>query len=147
MKIIIYFLFFVSLVISVNAIDVKIDVKDIFKEGDLIFFDYKINSNKDQEVIFSPHVTCIGGFTTIPGKENVILKTNQAYKGTYKTTKVTEDFDPAQCDAIIDIEPTGSIKQPFKINTLPRFNFEILACKENVILKTNQAYKGTYKIT
>ncbi len=116
--------------LSINiayGLEVMVDVKKSFSEGEMISFDYFLRSDIGEEVEFVPQIICPAAPIAPMQKITATIKPERPYFGSYSDQTVKEWFEPQTCVAQVrvlsPIQKTFS--EEFRINTKPSFDFEI----------------------
>ena len=87
-----------------GLLEVEIDVKSVFYEGDIVRFDYEITTDQDLNTEYTPHIMC----TNIPiapiYKKQIKLIMGESYSGEYVYGVVEEHIDSSNCTATLYIK-------------------------------------------
>jgi len=126
-------LFFLIILPFVCAsLDVEIDVKPEFVIGDRLFFDYTITSTETEDVGYTPYIDCPNMAKPLLGYEVESLDAGVAYTSTYEYGFVTENAEPQECVAFIQIgAPTEQrFEETFNIIAPASIAFRVLICED-----------------
>ncbi|MBW3015260.1 hypothetical protein KY330_02460 [Candidatus Woesearchaeota archaeon] len=115
-------------------ISVNIDVKDEFKVGDTMMFNYSIISDEDLTVSFSPSIMCPSLLLPEYISGPVDILADEPFYAEYVYMEVTGDLQSQTCTASIEIfEPLNLTKvEKFDIKTPPNIDFNINFCKDQL---------------
>lgn len=131
------------------ALTAGISVPPSFSLGQQIYFNYTINSDTSQQVIFIPQVFCPKSTVAFMQQKTIMLAANVQYKDAYSDKIVDSSFVPQICTAsILIISPSSQyFATNFSIITTPSFSFSLNACKDsacvnesNIFLKGDSVY-------
>ncbi|MFH1503533.1 MAG: hypothetical protein ABIE36_02660 [Candidatus Diapherotrites archaeon] len=113
-------------------IDIKINMEPEFFTGEVISFNYTINSDTGQTIKYVEKVDCPSAPHAILDVKMAILSSGLPLLGEYKSLKVTDNIAPQECTAYLAVlEPVEKIiSKNFTINTNPSFNFNLVLDKK-----------------
>ena len=140
---IISILFLLATTHSVTAaFDMKIDIENLFFVGETIRFNYEIISDADQTFTFIPYITCPHVPLPLQKFKTISINKNGIYADTYYGTTLGNSIEPQECTAYIEIlKPFyEKTEKQFKIITDPRFNLQILACKDKACSQKSKVF-------
>ena len=117
--------------LALAALDIKISAKDSFSIGETVSFDYTITSGTDQQITYTPHITCPSAPIAFLQEKTIQLEAGKPYRDTYTDIKVDDSLEPQTCTAQIDITSPiqQTVSKEFKIATNPSFEFHIKTCQ------------------
>jgi len=126
----------IALQVAFASVDVGIDIKQKFTEGERISFNYTITSTEDLTIFYTPLIECPAVPQGILQIRLDSLEENIPYINVYDYIQVTEDIISQDCIASISIqEPIQQIfEEEFSIETMPLFSFSIILDKKVFIL-------------
>ncbi len=127
------FLAIVSLVSYSNAlIGVDITVKPSFADGEKMFFDYSISSDKDETITFYPHILCPEGPIAFIEEKTIELKKEVSFSETYEDITVNDWVEPQKCTAYIKVlsPEKQKFEKTFEIITNPSMEARIITCRD-----------------
>lgn len=115
------------------AITMDINVKQSFVFGDSINFDYIINSDVQQEIVYIADVSCPEAPKSMLFPFIKVVWPNSPIKEKYEYIVVTNNIEPQECTAYIKIlSPVEQIfEKNFTIITNPSMVFKTLTCKDS----------------
>jgi len=116
-----------------NGINIKLDIKSSFKEGETINFKYIIASDRNQQLTFIPSIKCDENIPQpITDELTKNISRNFPYENEYSGTKISKEFPRSNCEAIISISKPAImiIAKKFTIDTLPEIKIKFLVCKD-----------------
>jgi len=125
-----------------NIKETTIYVKDSFKEGETISFDYSIYAEEDVSLVYLAHVECPNAPVALLDYKNLELKKDELSANTYTDFKINSEIEPQTCIAYLEImEPYHKkIEKEFKIITDPSFYIDINLCKDEECSKKTKVF-------
>lgn len=124
------------------ALDIKISAKDSFSIGETVSFDYTITSGTDQQIVFTPHITCPSAPVAFLEEKTAQLQAGMPYRDTYTAIEVDDSIEPQTCTAYIRV--TSPVQQTaskeFKIATNPSFEFQLKTCQDQECSKPSKTF-------
>jgi hypothetical protein len=121
------------LVGTVSAVvDVRVDVAPGFVEGEIVGFDYTFISDIDEDIVYTPRISCISHSESILENRNESLVAGVPVTRIYEGFEVTGDVKSQQCLAVVRInQPFIKVKEEvFEIVTTPVFRFDAKVCED-----------------
>ena len=144
-----FFLFIVSGVVSALNVDISLDIKPRFAEGDTIIFNYSFISDEDITIKFVPYVDCPNAPKPLLEIKQTELKKGKVFSDDFVYMDVVKNIEPQTCRASVSIvEPIEkSVGRQFEITTNPSFDIQVLICKDRsctekskIFVKGEKAY-------
>jgi len=140
-----------KIVSSTNPFTISINVKDSFFEGEMIYFDYQIYSDKNYDLTYLAHVECPNAPISLLNFQEYEIKKGETLRKVYEDIKIDQSIEPQVCTAYAEIlKPfTKRVEKKFKIETKPSFEFIVSTCKDleckeksKIFLKGEKLYLG-----
>jgi hypothetical protein len=114
------------------AINIKIDINPEFFTGDVISFNYTIDSDAGQMISYIESVDCPNAPHALLEEKSALVNLGVQVRGKYNYLKVADDIWPQECTAYVTVlEPSKkTVSKNFAIITTTPFKFNILLSKK-----------------
>ena len=132
-KIILGICILIFLIPNVFALNVDIDVKSSFTDGEKLYFDYTFASDEYmEELVYTPSIMCEGNAMAYLIEETISLGEGEEFSGHYEDFIVSDRIRPGNCVASIGIKsPVESIEsKEFIIDTKPVLEVSVKTCED-----------------
>lgn len=113
-------------------IDINITIEPEFFTGDVISFNYTINSDSGQTIIYMESVDCPNAPHAMLDPKYAFVNLGVKVHGKYNYLKVTDDILPQDCIAsVVILEPIQkTVSKTFAIVTTAPFEFNVVLNKK-----------------
>ncbi len=120
----------------------EIIMKDSFRVGEKISFNYSIMPETTAEITFQAYIDCPTAPIPLLEQRTIMLQAGQLYTDTYLGTIIEEFIEPQTCTAYVEIlEPFyQKVEKEFKIETKPSFEIRILSCKDEACAEESKVF-------
>jgi hypothetical protein len=121
---------------------VDIEIKEAFKAGEEVTFNYTIISDSEQEITFISFFDCPNAIVPLLDQKTIQLKPNVPFQGTSSAMYIAESVEPQDCIARIEIiKPFyQNTEKKFRIETKPSFEFRVLPYEDESCTKVKTVF-------
>ncbi len=126
-KVVVFFIFgFVFLQGVSGYVNVDIDVKSVFHEGDVVGFNYTIYSSESVNLNYGVNINCPGQFSSMIDSRQLSLGAGESFEGEY-IHSMEEEFSSSRCIASVIVSSPHEIEktEAFDIFIGKEFSFSI----------------------